>query len=234
METEEDTLLIFDPDPNEVSALAAHFGSCGYAVDTSGNLGGALQLARNQRYSAFIIGPARASEAAPICRHIRKNLRLFAPIVIISDSATISWKLQAFDDGADDYLVKPLSLAEVELRIGRRIVRSRSRSCASPLRVSDLVLGPHTHSAERGEHALKLTRTTFRILELLMLASPRVVSRGELSNAIWQGAAPDSDALRSLMYQLRKQVNRRGLPPLLHTVRARGFQIALGASIAKS
>jgi DNA-binding response OmpR family regulator len=148
---------------------------------------------------------------------------------VVSESSALATKLQAFRDGADDYLVKPLSPAEVELRIGNRILRSKRKpdSKIPPLQVGDLVMDRDTRRVERAGVALKLTPTLFRVLELLMVASPDVVSRRDLLRELWREQLPQSDSLRSHLYALRKQVNVRSLPPLMHTVRTTGVRLAM-------
>jgi DNA-binding response OmpR family regulator len=92
--------------------------------------------------------------------------------------------------------------------------------------VADLELDPETREVWRAGQWLELNPTCFLILRRLMEASPRVVSRSELEQAIWGDLVPDSDALRSHIYAIRKLIDRGFEPPLLHTLRGVGYRLA--------
>jgi DNA-binding response OmpR family regulator len=92
--------------------------------------------------------------------------------------------------------------------------------------VADLSLDVATQQVTRSGRTLVLTPIGFRLLTALMRASPRVVSRAELERQVWGEVPPDSDALRSHLYSLRKAIDRPFDRPLLHTVSARGYRLA--------
>ena len=94
------------------------------------------------------------------------------------------------------------------------------------LRVADLVLDPEAMTVHRGDLELRLSPTGFQLLNILMRESPRVVSRQEIEREIWKGESPDSDTLRSHLYNLRKVIDRPFGNPLLHTMQTAGYKVA--------
>jgi DNA-binding response OmpR family regulator len=94
------------------------------------------------------------------------------------------------------------------------------------LQVADLVVDTGTLIVRRAGRDLSLTPIGMKMLTILMRASPRVVSRRELERQVWGDVLPDSDTLRSHLYNLRKAIDRPFEHPLLHTVQGAGYRIA--------
>jgi DNA-binding response OmpR family regulator len=142
---------------------------------------------------------------------------------------TLADKLAGFACGADDYLVKPFDLPELEARVRSLIRRRRGAVVAEILTVDELVLDLATLKVARGGRELTLTPIGMKILKVLMQASPRVVERAALERAVWGDLPPDSDALRSHLYSLRKVIDKPFAYPLLHTLHGAGFRLARDA-----
>ena len=134
-------------------------------------------------------------------------------------------KLEGFDRGGDDYIVKPFALPELAARVSALIRRQRKEVTANTLQVADLELDPARQEVRRDGQLLKLSPTAFRILRILMRESPRVVSREQLEHELWGDLVPDSDALRSHLYNLRKAVDKPFENALLNTLPGVGFSI---------
>jgi DNA-binding response OmpR family regulator len=139
---------------------------------------------------------------------------------------TLEDKITGLEAGADDYLVKPFEIRELEARLRTLVRRHRGATARETYRVGDLMLDLATQQVTRSGRALVVTPIGFRLLTALMRASPRVVSRPDLEREVWGEVPPDSDALRSHLYNLRKVIDRPFDRPLLHTVSARGYRIA--------
>ena len=134
--------------------------------------------------------------------------------------------LAGFDAGADDYLVKPFSLKILAARLVA--IARRGRLACGTLTVADLNLEVDTLEVRRHGSRLALTPSGLRILELLMRASPAVVSREQLVELLWGDAPPASDAaLRAHIHLLRQAIDPPGFPHLLHTVHGVGYRLAL-------
>jgi DNA-binding response OmpR family regulator len=135
-------------------------------------------------------------------------------------------RIQGLDIGADDYLVKPVPLKELEARIRAQVRRARGGLEHPCLQVADLVLDERTMSVTRAGRAIALTRLGYQLLRALMRESPAVVSRQHLEAEIWGDAPPETDSLRSHIHLLRRAIDHPFPTPLLHTVHGVGYRLA--------
>ena len=116
-------------------------------------------------------------------------------------------KIEGFDAGADDFLVKPFALAELAARI-EALHRRRQGGMQHSLQVSDLKLERNRRECWRAGRPVKLNPTCFKILEVLLRASPNVVSVEDLEHILWSDNPPESGSLRSHMYLLRQKIDK--------------------------
>lgn len=161
-----------------------------------------------------------------LCRRLREERRVRTPILMLTARDSVADRVAGLEAGADDYLVKPFALAELEARLralGRRVPASPS---GEALVVADLRFDPATLQATRGDVPLRLNPSTRRILGILMRNTHRVVSRAELEQALWGDAPPEGDVLRAHVYALRTAVDRPHARKLLHTVHGEGYRLA--------
>jgi DNA-binding response OmpR family regulator len=147
-------------------------------------------------------------------------------VLLLSARAGQEASIEGFDAGADDYLVKPFAIQELEARVRALIRRDRRQVSAEVLRVGDLVLDTASLRATRAGSELNLSPIGLRLLTILMRESPRVVTRRDIEREIWGDGLPDSDTLRSHLYNLRKTIDRPFAKQLLHTVQTAGYRIA--------
>ena len=115
---------------------------------------------------------------------------------------------------------------QLEARLRALIRRERRQVGGEVLKVADLVLDPASLRVTRGGSELQLSPIGLRLLTILMRESPRVVTRQEIEREIWGNGLPDSDTLRSHLYNLRKVIDKPFDNPLLHTVQSAGYRIA--------
>ena len=138
---------------------------------------------------------------------------------------TVLDKGAGFDSGADDYVVKPFSLVELEARIKALIRRYQDEHFQQSIEIGALTLNAAEHSIKRENMLVKLTPTGFKILQTLMSASPRVVSKTELEEKVWGQDIPSSDALRTHLHSIRAQVDKPFAKPMIMTIPGVGYQI---------
>lgn len=129
------------------------------------------------------------------------------------------------DIGADDYLIKPFAIKELEARLLSLIRRSRGEIAHELLQIGDLTVDTSTLEVKRDGLTLTLTPIAYKILITLMRASPAVVSRRELEREVWGDILPDSDTLRSHLYNLRKIFDKPFEQKLLHTIQGSGYKV---------
>lgn len=137
---------------------------------------------------------------------------------------TLEDKLTGFETGADDYLVKPFDMEELAARI-LALSRRSSQAEAPLLSVGDLTFDTATLKVHRQGVDLHLNNTCLTLLRHLMEAAPNVVSRRELERSLWGDTPPGSDALKSHMYTLRRNVDKPFDKALIHTLHGIGYRM---------
>jgi DNA-binding response OmpR family regulator len=165
-------------------------------------------------------------DGVEVCRRLRAEAKKSTPVLMLTARDTLADKVTGLDAGADDYLVKPFAIQELEARVRALIRRDRRQVSAEVLRIADLVLDTASLRVSRAGNELQLSPIGLRLLTILMRESPRVVTRRDIEREIWGDGLPDSDTLRSHLYNLRKVIDRPFQKPLLHTVQTAGYRIA--------
>ena len=150
------------------------------------------------------------------------------PVLMLNARDTLDDKLAGFAEGADDYLVKPFAMRELEARI-RALHRRGHLQHGDVMRVADLSLDPVKLTVERDGQKLTLTRAGFVLLEALMRRSPHVVRHADLAHALWGEGGGDIATLHTHLSVLRSVIDRPFKLQLLHTVHGFGYRIAESA-----
>jgi two-component system response regulator MprA len=147
------------------------------------------------------------------------------PILMLTARDAIDNRVEGLDVGADDYLVKPFALRELQARLRALLRRAGdSASDAETLRFADLVLDPVAHEVYRGDRQISLTKTEFLLLEMFMRHPRQVLTRSMIFEQVWgYDFGPTSNALGVYMGYLRRKIEEGGEPRLLHTVRGVGY-----------
>lgn len=163
-----------------------------------------------------------------VCAEIRRRADRRVPILMLTARDTIDDKLAGFASGADDYLVKPFSLAELAARITALCQR---RHLGEPHRIviGELAIDRQARQATRAGRVLHLSPLLWEFLLLLAEASPNPVTRTELTRHLWGDQPPSSDALRAHVHLLRQIVDRQFDTAMLETVHGIGFRLRPGA-----
>ena len=160
-----------------------------------------------------------------ICRRLRAaNNR--TPIIMLTAKVEDVDRIVGLEVGADDYLVKPFALQEVEVRLNALSRRGRGKQ-TRVLDVGDLEYNLDTLEVRRQGKLLQLNPTALKILQSLMEASPAVVTRQELETRVWGEELPDSDSLRVHIHGLRAMVDKPFPIPLIQTRHGIGYRIAV-------
>ncbi|MBX2848104.1 MAG: response regulator transcription factor [Acidiferrobacterales bacterium] len=167
-------------------------------------------------------------DGVDVCRKLREEAKVFTPILMLTARDTLEDKVAGFNVGADDYLVKPFEILELEARVSALLRRQGPMAASEVLQVGDLMLDTGTLEVKRGDTPLYLSPIGLKILTILLKESPKVVSRNQLEHEIWGDILPDSDTLRSHMYNLRKMVDKPFKTKLLQTIQSRGYRIGEG------
>lgn len=162
-----------------------------------------------------------------LCDWLRHEQDLDLPVLMLTARDTLDDKLKGFASGTDDYLVKPFDFNELVMRIRALIKRSLGEVSNSKLQIHDLILDSSTQTVSRAGQNLDLPPIQFKLLKILMRHSPKVISKQEIMMELWGDEEPESDALRSHIYNLRKVIDKPFAQKLIHTVSGVGLKIAL-------
>jgi DNA-binding response OmpR family regulator len=214
-------------DHRDIAELVCDFlGEKGFVIDYAPDGLTALHLVATHEFDAIVLDLMLPGlSGLDLCERLGDSGRR-PPVLMLTARDTLTDKLAGFRHGADDYLVKPFDIEELEARVRALVRRSRAPKGEQVLRVGPLSLNIDTREVLREGRPIAVTPIGFQILAILMRASPRVVARTRLESEIWGDAPPDSDALRSHMYTLRKAVDKPFERPLIHTVQSTGFRIS--------
>ena len=198
----------------------------GYAVDYAADGVNGLNFAVTNQYDLIVLDlMLPGMDGVEVCRKVREDARRDTPILMLTARDTLDDKLVGLDSGADDYLVKPFEIRELEARIRALLRRHRGTVADEVYRVSDLTLDTGSLEVTRGDTGLRLPPIGLKLLTVLMRESPRVVTREQLEREVWGDILPDSDTLRSHLYNLRKVIDKPFETPLLHTIPGSGYRL---------
>ncbi|MGY6630297.1 MAG: response regulator transcription factor [Wenzhouxiangella sp.] len=220
------TVLLVEDHDDLAASVGDYLEAAGFAMDYAADGAIALNLLEENPYDAIILDLMLPKiDGIRVCERLRERGD-GTPILMLTARDQLDDKVAGFDAGADDYLIKPFEMEELHARLRALVRRARGEMSDGAMRVGDLVFDPRTMRVERDGKRINLSPTSVRILKVLMRESPRLVSREQLENELWGDLLPDSDTLRSHMYNLRKGIDRPFETKLLHTVQGMGFKIA--------
>jgi len=220
-------ILVIEDNHDLAANIREHLEDRGHLVDAAEDGMTGLQLAVHNQYDAIVLDVILPGiNGIAVCRRLREEAGKQTPILMLTARDSIEDRVTGLEAGADDYVIKPFSLREVEARLHALVRRTSGKGQAQRLEVADLSFDTGTLMIRRGARDIRLPPIPMRILEILMNRSPRVVSRRDIESEIWGATPPDSDALRAHMHVLRSAVDSRGEKPLLQTVRGRGYRLA--------
>ncbi len=219
-------ILLVEDDFDVARNICEYFEAEGHDVEWApdGLIG--LECATRQRRDVMILDIALPRlSGTDLCHRLRQLGLKSVPILMLTARSDLSDKLEAFKFGADDYVVKPFALEELESRILALVRRTVGTEAGPLLRVADLEFDTATHSIKRGDTDVSVTATGRKILEALMRNTHRVVSRQEIEHVVWGDDPPRTDSLKIHIHSLREAIDKPFDFNLLITVRGAGYRI---------
>jgi DNA-binding response OmpR family regulator len=223
------TILVVEDHRDLAETISMTLEAAGFVIDYAADGLQALQLATSQVFDAIVLDVMLPGiDGFSVCERLRKEYGLDTPILMLTARDQIEDKLEGFEHGADDYLTKPFIMSELQARVTALVNRKRGDIASTTTTVNGLSLDTRTRQVTRNGKSIELSPTGFRILRILLREAPAVVSREALENELWGDDVPDSDALRSHIYILRKAVDRpfeQEQGPLIKTVKGVGLKL---------
>jgi DNA-binding response OmpR family regulator len=184
-------VLVIEDNDDVAANIGDYLEARGHQPDFAYDGLGGLHLAVTNEYDVIVLDIGLPGlHGLTLCRRLREDARSSIPILMLTARDTLDDKLAGFEVGTDDCLVKPFALQELEVRLHALTQRGRHGGSAL-LSVADLELDPITREVRRAGQRLELGPTGFKILKLLLEASPGVVSRQTLRDLYkrWRGAS---------------------------------------------
>ena len=223
------SILIIEDNAGLAANIYDYLEACGHHPDAAPDGESGLGLLGINRYDAIVLDwMMPRMDGMTMLARLRQDMKSRIPVIVLTAKDQLEHKLHGFLTGADDYVVKPVALAELEIRLRVLVQRTRGAVDESQvLEVADLRFDLGTLEVSRAGKTLAMTPVRRQLLELLMRRSPGLVRREELENLIWKDDVPDNDVLRSHMHMLRKAVDGDSPRKLLKTIAGSGYRLGL-------
>jgi DNA-binding response OmpR family regulator len=231
-------ILVIEDNADILANLYGFLEPLGYLIDSARTGPSGLGQAAAQNYDAIVLDlMLPGMDGIEVCRELRGTLRRATPILMLTARDTLQDKVIGFQAGADDYLVKPFSLVELDTRLRALNRRARGEHTRAALCFADVRFDTATFEASRAGIPLRLTPTGYKLLAALLRVAPEVISKSDLEREVWGDSPPDSDALRTHIHSLRLALDKPFPVPLLRTLPGIGYCLrsptAAGAPHAK-
>jgi len=218
-------VLLVEDDPKLAALVRRGLSENGNATDVAPHGEDALWMARAHAYDAIVLDvmlPGRDGFAT--CAALRES-GVWAPVLMLTARDAVEDRVAGLDAGADDYLTKPFSLAELRARL-RALVRRGAAERPTVLEVGDLRLDPATQQVWRGETELRLSSKEYALLELFMRRPSHVLSRFELLEHGWDiGYDNRSNVITVYIRYLREKIDRPFGRHAIETVHGAGYRL---------
>jgi two-component system OmpR family response regulator len=218
-------VLVVEDEARMAALLERGLREEGYAVDVAADGPNGLWMATENDYDAVLLDIMLPGfDGFDVCRRMREAGR-WAPVLLLTARDGVENRVRGLDAGADDYVSKPFSFAELAARV-RALVRRGGGMRPAELQVGDLRLNPATHRASRGDVGLALSPKEMAVLELLMRNAGAVVTRTQILEHAWDSAYDGaSNVVDQYIVYLRKKVDRPFNRNDIETVRGVGYRL---------
>jgi two-component system OmpR family response regulator len=218
-------VLIVEDEAKMAGLLRRGLEREGFAVDAIANGEEAVWKAEAVSYDAILLDLMLPGiDGLEVCRRLR-GAGVWSPILMLTARDAIRDRVAGLDRGADDYLTKPFSFAELLARL-RALIRRGQSERPSIVEVGDLRLDPATHQVWRGKAEVELSAKEFALLETFMRRPGEVLSRFQLLEHVWDYDYENrSNVVDSYVRFLREKVDRPFGVESIETVRGAGYRL---------
>jgi two-component system, OmpR family, copper resistance phosphate regulon response regulator CusR len=220
-------ILLVEDDPKISSFVKIGLESNDYTVDVAYDSPIAEKFAFSKKYDVIILDvviPGISGFA--LCKSIR-NKNILTPIIMLTSLDSLEDKLEGFNCGADDYLIKPFSFQELLARVRALSRRNRDEMVKPSMKIADLEVDSISRKVKRGGKEITLTATEYRILELLMENRDKVYDRVFIAEKIWGFSFNSGTNIIDVhINSLRKKIDKDFETKLIHTRKGFGYVLS--------
>jgi two-component system OmpR family response regulator len=218
-------VLIVEDEAKMAALIRRGLREEGIAADLAGRGEDALWMAGSTEYDAIILDLMLPGiDGIEVCRRLRGD-GVWSPILMLTARDGVRDRVAGLDGGADDYLVKPFSYAELLARL-RALARRRGAERPTELRVGELRLDPAKRRVWRGDSEIELSAKEFAVLEVFTRRPGEVLSRFQLLEHAWDYEYENrSNVVDAYVRLLRRKVDRPFGVRSIETVRGAGYRL---------
>lgn len=222
-------VLVVEDESRMAALLRRGLVEDGYAVDVAANGAEAIWLASEASFDVVVLDIMLPDlDGVEVCRSLR-DARCWTPILMLTARDAIDDRVRGLDAGADDYLAKPFSFAELSARL-RALLRRGAAERPVVLGAGDLRLDVARHRAWRGDVELELSPKEMALLELFLRHPDEVVTRTQIIDHVWDFAYDGvSNVVDQYVSYLRRKIDKPFGRRDLQTVRGVGYRLAVPA-----
>lgn len=220
-------MLIVEDHAGLATNLMEYFSNSRYVLDFASDGLTAVHLIASNEYDVIILDIMLPGlSGLKVCRRVRSELQCATPIIMVTAKDQLQDKEQGFTVGADDYLVKPFNLRELQLRVDALFRRKSGYGTTADISVPGVSFNPGTFVVSTGDgKRLELSGTAARIFEELIKAYPNFLSYAEIRDRVWGEKEVDMNTLRTHVYSLRKLLQDSFSYSMIKTMHGRGYRL---------
>ena len=226
-------ILLVDDEVELTDPLSRMLTREGYSVDVAYDGARGSELAELGNYDLLILDWMLPQKTGlEICQQMRSQGQI-APVLFLTAKDTVDDRVRGLDAGADDYLVKPFELRELLARVRALLRRSTTnveKLAIKSLQVADLELDWENQLAYRQGRTIELSEKESQLLEYFLRHPNQLLTHGQIQQHLWgENEQPSSNVLAAQIRLLRRKIEGKGEPPLIHTVYGKGYRFGAGA-----
>lgn len=221
-------ILVIEDDAATAAFLKSGLEATGYAVEWAADGLTGLAAARRDNFDAVVLDRMLPLMDGLSLLETLRDQGIDTPIIFLSAIGSTDERVRGLRAGSDDYLVKPFEMTELLARLEVMHRRHVAQSAVvTRLACADLALDLLLSQAERAGQVLLLQPRAIQLLEFLMRNQGQVVTRSMILQKVWNyDFDPGTNVIDVYVSNLRKEIDRPGLEPLLHTIRGKGYRLA--------
>jgi two-component system, OmpR family, response regulator len=219
-------ILVVDDEPRITDLVAMALRYEGFEVETAATGRAALRAVEAFRPAMIVLDVMLPDmDGFAVTERLTAD-RVKVPILFLTARDAVEDKVRGLTLGGDDYVTKPFSLEELVARIRALLRRTDPADDEGPIVFVDLMLDDETHEVRRGSTPIELTATEFRLLRYLMQNAPRVLSKAQILDHVWNyDFGGEANIVETYVSYLRRKIDGLG-PPLIQTVRGVGYRLS--------
>lgn len=220
-------ILVIDDEPGLRDIVEFALETQGFTVTTAGSAEDGWRLLSSQQFDLVVLDVMLPGlNGIALCSRIRTNVGI--PVVLLTARSDVDSRVQGFEHGADDYVVKPFSPRELALRVEAILRRTASESVATLLQYGPLSADTASMQFWWDDQRLELSDIEARLLLALVHHKGQIATWRELLNEVWTTTSPQGgrELIKTTVYRLRNRLTAQGLPAtFIETIRGQGYRI---------